>query len=65
VYDLLSVLLLQLERYPEAEQLLKLGLQNFPESASIWQNWSYLQAKLGNKNEAEKAYERSKQLQDN
>jgi len=65
VYDLLSALLLQLERYPEAEQLLKVGLQNFPESSSIWQNWSYLQARLGNIEEAKKAYERSKQLQEN
>lgn len=65
VYDLLSALLLMLDRYPEAEQLLKLGLEKFPESASIWQNFSYLQAKLGNKEEAEKAYERSKQLENN
>jgi tetratricopeptide (TPR) repeat protein len=65
VYDLLSALLLQTERYPEAEQLLKMGLEKFPESASMWQNWSYLQAKLGHKEEAEKAYERSKQLEEN
>jgi tetratricopeptide (TPR) repeat protein len=62
-YDLLSALLLQLGRYPEAETLLKEELQRFPESASAWQNWSYLQARLGNAEEAKKAYEKSKRLQ--
>jgi tetratricopeptide (TPR) repeat protein len=63
-YDLCSTLMLQLQQYKQAEELLKDGLQRFPESASIWQNWSYLQARLGNTEEAKKAYERSKQLQD-
>jgi tetratricopeptide (TPR) repeat protein len=63
VYDLLSALLLQLNRYSDAEQILKEALQRFPESASVWQNWSYLQAKLGKVDEAKKAYEKSKQLQ--
>jgi len=63
VYDLQSALLLQLGRYTDAEILLKEALQRFPESASVWQNWSYLQARLGKTEEAKKAYEKSKQLQ--
>jgi tetratricopeptide (TPR) repeat protein len=63
-YDLLSALLLQRGRYPEAEALLKEGLQRFPESSSIWQNWAFLLARQGKKVEAEKAMERSKQLQE-
>jgi len=63
-YDLLSALLLQRGRYPEAEALLKEGLQRFPESSSIWQNWAFLLARQGKRVEAEKAMERSKQLQD-
>ncbi len=63
-YDLLSALLLQRGRYPEAEALLKEGLQRFPESSSVWQNWAFLQARLGHTVEAQKALERSKQLKD-
>jgi tetratricopeptide (TPR) repeat protein len=63
-YDLLSALLLQRGRYPEAEALLKEGLQRFPESSSMWQNWAFLLARQGKRVEAEKAMERSKQLQD-
>ena len=63
VYDLESALLLQLKRYDEAEVLLKEALQRFPDSASVWQNWSYLLLKQGKTEEANKAFERSKQLQ--
>jgi tetratricopeptide (TPR) repeat protein len=62
-YDLAAALLLQLERYPEAEELLDKGVLNFPESASMWQNFSYLHAKLGNKEKAEAAYKKSQELQ--
>jgi len=63
-YDLLSALLLQRSKYTEAEALLKEALQRFPESSSVWQNWAFLQARLGHVDEAKKALERSKQLQD-
>jgi tetratricopeptide (TPR) repeat protein len=62
-YDLAAALLLQMERYQEAEKLLDKGVINFPESASMWQNYSYLHAKLGNKEKAEDAYKRSQELQ--
>jgi tetratricopeptide (TPR) repeat protein len=63
VYDLLSTLLLVLEKYDEAEKLLTDGIERFPESSSMWQNLSFLYAKQGRKDEAEKAYQRSKELQ--
>ena len=63
-YDILSTLLLQLERYDEAEEILDDGVQRFPDSASMWQNLSFLHAKLGNKEKAEEYYEKSKQLRD-
>ncbi len=63
-YDILSTLLLQLERYDEAEQVLNQGVERWPESASMWQNLSFLHAKMGHKAKAEEYYERSKQLRD-
>jgi len=63
-YDILSTLLLQLERYEEAEQILDEGVERWPESASMWQNLSFLHAKMGNKAKAEEYYEKSKQLRD-
>ena len=61
-YDILSTLLLQLERYKEAETILKEGVERWPDSASMWQNLSFLYAKQGNKAKAEEYYEKSKQL---
>ena len=61
-YDILSTLLLQLERYQEAEEILNAGVARFPDSASMWQNLSFLHAKMGNKDKAEEYYEKSKQL---
>ena len=61
-YDILSTLLLQLERYQEAEEILNSGVERFPDSASMWQNLSFLHAKMGNKDKAEEYYEKSKQL---
>jgi superkiller protein 3 len=63
VYDLLTTLLLTTERYDEAEKILKEGIERFPNSSSMWQNISYLYAKQGKKDEAEKAYQRSKELE--
>ena len=63
-YDILSTLLLQLERYEEAEEVLNEGVQRYPDSASMWQNLSFLHAKMGNKDKAEEYYEKSKQLRD-
>jgi len=63
IYDLLTTLLLSLEKYDEAEKILKEGIERFPDSSSIWQNLSFLYAKQGKKDEAEKAYQRSKDLQ--
>ncbi len=63
-YDILSTLLLQLERYEEAEEILNEGIQRFPDSASMWQNLSFLHAKMGNRAKAEEYYEKSKQLRD-
>ena len=62
LYDLLGTLLLQLERYDEAKELLEQGVELFPGSASVWQNLSFLYAKTGEKKKAEEAFERSKQL---
>jgi len=61
-YDILSTLLLQLERYEEAEEILNVGVERFPDSASMWQNLSFLHARLGNTKKAEEYYEKSKQL---
>ena len=61
-YDILSTLLLQLERYQEAEEILNAGVERFPDSASMWQNLSFLHARLGNTKQAEEYYEKSKQL---
>jgi tetratricopeptide (TPR) repeat protein len=63
-YDILSTLLLQLKRYDEAEEILNEGVERWPDSASMWQNLSFLHAKIGNKAKAEEYYERSKQLRD-
>ena len=52
-------------KYDEAEKILDDGVQRFPDSASMWQNLSFLHAKLGNKDKAEEYYEKSKQLRDN
>lgn len=64
VYDLLGTLLLQLEHYEKAKEVLEQGVELFPDSATIWQNLSFLYAKLGEKDKAEEAFEKSKQLQD-
>ena len=63
VYDLLGTLLLQLQQYERAKELLEQGVERFPESASVWQNLSFVYAKLGEKKKAEEAFEKSKQLQ--
>jgi tetratricopeptide (TPR) repeat protein len=63
-YDILSTLLLQLERYEEAEKILDAGVQRYPDSASMWQNLSFLHAKMGNREKAEEYYEKSQQLRD-
>ena len=62
VYDILSAVLIQLERYDEAEELLQKGIEMYPESANMWQNISFLYARTGKKKEAEEAYEKSQQL---
>jgi len=61
-YDILSTLLLQLQRYEEAQEILDEGVKRFPDSASMWQNYSFLHAKLGNTEKANEYYEKSKQL---
>jgi tetratricopeptide (TPR) repeat protein len=63
VYDLLGTLLLQLEQYDKARTILEQGVELFPESSTVWQNLSFLYAKLGEKEKAEEAFEKSKQLQ--
>ena len=63
VYDLLGTLLLQLKQYERAKGLLEQGVERFPESASIWQNLSFVYAQLGDQKKAEEAFEKSKQLQ--
>jgi superkiller protein 3 len=62
IYDLLGTLLLQLEQYDKAREILEHGVELFPESSSVWQNLSFLYAKLGEKKKAEEAFEKSKQL---
>jgi tetratricopeptide (TPR) repeat protein len=64
VYDLLGTLLLQLEQYDKAKNILEKGVELFPESSTIWQNLSFMYAKLGEKEKAEEAFEKSKQLQE-
>jgi tetratricopeptide (TPR) repeat protein len=64
VYDLLGTLLLQLEKYDQAREVLEKGVELFPESATVWQNLSFLYAKIGDKKKAEEAFEKSKQLQE-
>lgn len=63
IYDLLGTLLLQLEKFDEARELLEKGVEIFPDSSSVWQNLSFLYAKMGDKEKAEEAFERSKMLQ--
>jgi len=57
-------LLLQLEHYDRARAVLEQGVELFPESPTIWQNLSFMYAKLGEKDKAEEAFEKSKQLQE-
>ena len=64
VYDLLGTLLLQLEDYDKAREVLEQGVELFPDSSTVWQNLSFLYAKLGEKEKAEAAFEKSKQLQE-
>jgi len=63
VYDLLGTLLLQLQQFDKAKEVLEQGVERFPESASVWQNLSFVYAKLGEQKKAEEAFEKSKQLQ--
>jgi tetratricopeptide (TPR) repeat protein len=63
VYDLLGTLLLQLQQFEKAKEVLEQGVERFPESASVWQNLSFVYAKLGEQKKAEEAFEKSKQLQ--
>jgi tetratricopeptide (TPR) repeat protein len=63
IYDLLGTLLLQLEQYEKAKEVLEQGVELFPDSSTVWQNLSFLYAKLGDKKKAEEAFEKSKQLQ--
>jgi len=64
VYDLLGTLLLQLEQYDKAKEVLEQGVELYPDSSTVWQNLSFLYAKLGEKKKAEEAFEKSKQLQE-
>jgi tetratricopeptide (TPR) repeat protein len=64
LYDLMGTLLLQLGEYERAKVLLEQGVEIFPDSHSVWQNLSFLYAKLGDKKKAEDAFKRSKELQD-
>ena len=64
VYGLLGTLLLQREQYEEAKIVLEKGVELFPDSPTIWQNLSFMYAKMGEKEKAEEAYEKSKQLQE-
>jgi tetratricopeptide (TPR) repeat protein len=64
VYDLLGTLLLQLEQYDKAREVLEKGVELFPDSSTVWQNLSFLYAKMGEKEKAEEAFEKSKQLQE-
>jgi Flp pilus assembly protein TadD len=64
VYDLLGTLLLQLEKFDEAQAILEQGVEIFPDSSSVWQNLSFLYAKKGDKKKAEEAFKRSKQLKE-
>ncbi len=63
VYDLLGTLLLQLGEFERAKELLEQGVEIFPDSSSVWQNLSFLYAKMGDKKKAEEAFKRSKDLQ--
>ena len=63
VYDLLGTLLLQLGEFDRARELLEQGVRIFPDSSSVWQNLSFLYAKMGEKKKAEDAFKRSKDLQ--
>jgi Tfp pilus assembly protein PilF len=60
----LGTLLLQLENYDKAKVVLEQGVELFPDSPTIWQNLSFLYAKTGQKDKAEEAFEKSKQLQE-
>jgi superkiller protein 3 len=64
IYDLLGTLLLQLEQYDKAKEILEEGVELYPDSSTVWQNLSFLYAKLGEKEKAEEAFEKSKQLQE-
>jgi Tfp pilus assembly protein PilF len=60
----LGTLLLQLEQYDKAREVLEKGVELFPDSSTVWQNLSFLYAKMGEKEKAEEAFEKSKQLQE-
>jgi tetratricopeptide (TPR) repeat protein len=62
IYDLLGTLLLQLGEFSRAKELLEQGVEIFPDSSSVWQNLSFLYAKMGDKKKAEEAFKRSKEL---
>ncbi len=64
VYDLLGTLLLQLGEFDRAKELLEQGVEIFPNSSSVWQNLSFLYAKMGDKKKAEEAFKLSKELVD-
>lgn len=62
IYDLLGVILVQLERYDEAKEILEQGIDIFPDESNIWYNLGVIYAKQNNSKKAKEAFDRADQL---
>lgn len=62
IYDILGAIYIELEDYTAGEDLLKKGLELFPDSATIWSNLSVIYAKQNKLKEAREAYKKAEQL---
>lgn len=62
IYDLYGPVLIYLKMYDEAELVLLEGIRYFPDSPSIWTNLSIVYANQGNKDKANDAAKRAKEL---